>query len=87
MDSPIEDVKRIRVCGPFSVESLSPHRVLSLADADSSGTVSENEAHEQQDFVAMILDNLVRTGIQNTKQGERLKFNQLEPFAGVGLMP
>lgn len=82
LDSPIEDAKRIRVCGPFSVESLSPHRVLSLADSDSSGTVSENEAHEQQDFVAMILDNLVRTGIQNTKQGERLKFNQLEPFAG-----
>jgi adenine-specific DNA-methyltransferase len=82
LDSPIEDAKRIRVCGPFSVESLSPHRVLSLADSDSSGTVSENEAHEQQDFVAMILENLIRTGIQNTKQGERLKFNQLEPFAG-----
>jgi len=82
LDSPIEDAKRIRVCGPFSVESLSPHRVLSLADSDGNGTVSENEAHEQQDFVAMIIDNLVRTGIQNTKQGERLKFNQLEPFAG-----
>ena len=82
LDSPIEDPKRIRVCGPFSVESLSPHRVLSLADSDSSGSVSEVEAKEQQDFASMILDNLLRAGVQNTKQGERLKFNQLSPHAG-----
>lgn len=82
LDSPIEDPKRIRVCGPFSVESLSPHRVLSLADSDSSGSVSEVEAKEQQDFTSMILDNLLRAGVQNTKQGERLKFSQLSPHAG-----
>src|SRR3989304_3438405 len=28
-DQPYEDNKRIRVTGPFTVESLSPHRVLS----------------------------------------------------------
>jgi adenine-specific DNA-methyltransferase len=33
-DQPIPDNKRIRVCGPFSVESLSPHRVLSTADGN-----------------------------------------------------
>ena len=27
-DQPYEDNKRIRVTGPFTVESLSPHRVL-----------------------------------------------------------
>ncbi len=81
-DNPYEDSKRVRVCGPFSVESLSPHRVLSLADSNSNGTVSQQEAHEQQDFVTMILDNLLKAGIQNTKKDERLKFNQLEPFAG-----
>ena len=81
-DSPYEDSKRVRVCGPFSVESLSPHRVLSLADSNTNGSVSQKEAHEQQDFVSMILDNLLKAGIQNTKKDERLKFNQLEPFAG-----
>jgi adenine-specific DNA-methyltransferase len=81
-DSPYEDTKRVRVCGPFSVESLSPHRVLSLADSDSNGTVSQREAVEQQDFVSMILANLLKAGIQNTKKDERLKFTQLEPFAG-----
>jgi adenine-specific DNA-methyltransferase len=81
-DSPYEGTKRVRVCGPFSVESLSPHRVLSLADANTNGTVSEVEAREQQDFASMILDNLVKAGIQNTKKDERLKFTQLEPHAG-----
>ncbi len=81
-DNPFEDSKKIRVCGPFSVESLSPHRVLSLADSNTNGTVSQKEASEQQDFVSMILDNLLKAGIQNTKKEERLKFNQLEPFAG-----
>lgn len=81
-DQPFEDAKRLRVCGPFSVESLSPHRVLDLADTNSSGSVSETEAREQQDFVTMILENLQKAGIQNTKKDERLKFNQLEAFAG-----
>ena len=81
-DSPFEDVKKVRVCGPFSVESLSPHRVLALSDTDSSGTTTEKEAREQQDFASMILDNLLKAGIQNTKKDERLKFTNLEPFAG-----
>jgi adenine-specific DNA-methyltransferase len=81
-DSPIEDVKRVRVCGPFSVESLSPHRVLSLADGDTNGTVTEKEAKEQQDFSTMILDNLKRAGVQNTIKNERLNFTQLDASAG-----
>lgn len=92
VDQPYEVSSRVRVCGPFSVESLSPHRVLSNADTNKNGTVSEKEAREQQDFVAMILDNLKRSGIQNTHKNERLKFTQLEPFAGkwisaVGMYP
>ena len=82
VDNPFEDAKKIRVSGPFSVESLSPHRVLSLADSDSSGTVSEREAQEQMDFVSMILDNLKKSGVQNTIKNERLTFTRIEPFAG-----
>lgn len=81
-DSPYEDTKKIRVCGPFSVESLSPHRVLAMADTDANGTVSEREAREQQDFVSMILENLLKAGIQNTVKNERIKFNSIEPYAG-----
>ncbi|HZL28925.1 MAG TPA: site-specific DNA-methyltransferase [Acidobacteriaceae bacterium] len=81
-DQPYEDNKKIRVSGPFSVESLSPHRVLSLADEDMNGTVSEREARKQQDFAGMILDNLRRSGVQNTIKQERLTFDTLDPFAG-----
>jgi len=84
-DQPYEDNKRVRVCGPFSVESLSPHRVLSTADEDQDGTVTEQEARKQQDFAAMILENLRKAGVQNTRKGERLSFDRLEPYAGTWL--
>lgn len=82
-DQPYEDNKRVRVCGPFSVESLSPHRVLSTADENQDGAVSEQEAHKQQDFATMILDNLKKAGVQNTRKAERLTFNRLDPYAGA----
>jgi adenine-specific DNA-methyltransferase len=81
-DQPYEDNKRVRVTGPFSVESLSPHRVLSTADDDQNGTFSEQEAQKQQDFATMILDNLKKAGVQNTRKGERLVFDRLDPYAG-----
>jgi adenine-specific DNA-methyltransferase len=84
-DQPYEDNKRIRVTGPFTVESLSPHRVLSPADQNLDGTVTEQEARKQQDFVSMILDNLRKAGVQNTIKNERLKFDRLESFAGLWL--
>lgn len=82
VDAPYEAPGRIRVCGPFSVESLSPHRVLSLADENLNGSTSETEAREQQDFVSMILENLKRSGVQNTVKNERLNFTSLNPYAG-----
>jgi adenine-specific DNA-methyltransferase len=82
-DQPYEDNKRIRVAGPFTVESLSPHRVLSIADENLDGTVTNKEARHQQDFTTMILDNLRKSGVQNTFKNERLKFDRLESFAGV----
>lgn len=84
-DQPYEDNKRVRVCGPFSVESLSPHRVLSAADENQDGSVSEQEARKQQDFAAMILDNLKKAGVQNTRKSERLSFARLDPYAGAWL--
>ena len=84
-DQPYPDNKRVRVCGPFSVESLSPHRVLSTADENMDGTVTEQEARKQQDFATMILDNLKKAGVQNTRKGERLNFERLDPYAGTWL--
>jgi len=84
-DQPYEDNKRVRVSGPFSVESLSPHRVLSTADENQDSTVTEQEARKQQDFTTMILDNLKKAGVQNTRKEERLTFDRLEPYARIWL--
>ena len=86
-DQPYEDNKKIRVTGPFTVESLSPHRVLST---DEERPRSEAEGKRDADaqgggFVPMILDNLRKAGVQNTVRDERLKFDRLDPFAGEWL--
>jgi len=80
-DQPYDDPKRVRVTGPFTVESLSPHRILP-ADENMDGTVSEKEAHDRQDFTTIILDNLRASGVDNRVKNERIKFTSLDPFAG-----
>ncbi|TET45209.1 site-specific DNA-methyltransferase [candidate division TA06 bacterium] len=80
-DQPFQAPKRIRVTGPFTVESLSPHRFLS-ADDDLDGTVTEREARDHHDFTTMILENLKTVGVQNMVRNQRLKFDRLEPYAG-----
>ena len=93
-DQPYEDNKRVRVSGPFTVESLSPHRVLSPDDPSAGSgqgsTISEREARKGQDFApggftGMILDNLKKAGVQNTRKSERLTFDRLDPYPGVWL--
>lgn len=77
-DKPYEDNKRIRVCGPFTVESLSPHRVLAM---DTERPESE-KVEDGGKFENTIIENLRTAGVQNTKKGERLNFTHLEMHAG-----
>ncbi|MEW6659298.1 MAG: site-specific DNA-methyltransferase [Thermodesulfobacteriota bacterium] len=84
-DQPYEDGKRLRVTGPFTVESLSPHRVLAPeVEIPDSQAQAQREADLGQ-FETMILDNLKKAGVQNTIKNERLKFDRLEPYAGEWL--
>jgi adenine-specific DNA-methyltransferase len=73
------------VSGPFTVESLSPHRVLSTDEerpqSEASGVKEDNAGQ----FVNVILDNLRKAGVQNTVKNERLKFDRLDAFAGVNV--
>ncbi|MBE3119949.1 MAG: site-specific DNA-methyltransferase, partial [Candidatus Atribacteria bacterium] len=84
-DQPYEDGKRIRVCGPFTIESLSPHRVLVPEDGKGRSRTADIESSGTQQFETMILGNLKKAGIQNTIRKERLMFERLEPFAAVGI--
>src|SRR5262249_41059842 len=72
-DNPFVDTKKVRVAGPFTVESLSPHRSLSFGESPES--LSETEAAKDADapnFEQSILDNLVKAGIQNGRRQERI---------------
>jgi adenine-specific DNA-methyltransferase len=85
-DRPYEDKSAVRVSGPFTVESLSPHRSLAFADSSGGGeTISELLAASQPEsatFEQSILDNLRRAGIQNGRRSERIEFETVEPYAG-----
>jgi adenine-specific DNA-methyltransferase len=82
-DKPYEDNKKIRVTGPFTVESLSPHRVLSAEleqpRSEADGKLASAPGH----FEAMIVENLRKAGVQNTKKNERLVFETLSLHAGT----
>ncbi|OHD74258.1 MAG: hypothetical protein A2177_15065 [Spirochaetes bacterium RBG_13_68_11] len=79
-DQPYEDAKRIRVTGPFTVETLSPHRAIALPEAAPRSPQTGN-----RDFVSIVLENLRAAGVQNTMKKERIKFERLDPFPGSAI--
>ncbi|WP_369072955.1 site-specific DNA-methyltransferase [Burkholderia gladioli] len=84
-DRPYEDRKRVRVAGPFTVESLSPHRVLGVDDADELiDGAAEDRADYGQDFTSMILANLKTAGVQQKSKNDKIEFSALEPWPGEG---
>jgi adenine-specific DNA-methyltransferase len=79
-DKPCEDKKKVRVSGPFTVESLSPHRVLGVDENDELiDGVSESEAGfgDERDFVRMILENLKTSGVQQAHKEDKMAHRQL----------
>ena len=81
-DQPYEESTKVRVTGPFTVESLSPHRMLASDDSHPASVLEAVEDPNQPDFTATIIDHLAKAGVQNTKRSERLVFVCLEPLAG-----
>jgi len=84
-DRPYEDNRTVRVAGPFTVESLSPHRVLSVGDDDEllqkSGTFS-GDKDDESDFVDMILENLKTSGVQQAHKEDKITFSSIAPWPG-----
>ena len=82
-DKPYEDKKKTRVAGPFTVESLSPHRVLGV-DADDSliDPLAEKAGQDSRAFVDMILDNLKTSGVQQAHKEDKITFTSLAPWPG-----
>lgn len=84
-DKPYVDKNIVRVTGPFTVESLSPHRSVAFAGgpAEPATEKAAAEAPDAETFEAMILENLQKAGIQNGVRDERLRFATFESYAGV----
>ncbi len=89
-DKPYEDKKRVRVSGPFTVESLSPYRSVAFTPGDDPSarrhTISEASGPGDPDgtnFEQSILDNLREAGIQNGRRKERIEFAAITDFAGT----
>jgi len=86
-DKPYGDNKKVRVAGPFTVESLSPHRMLGVDENDELiDTLKEDRAEytAKQSFPLMILENLKTAGVQQAHKEDRITFTALTPWAGEG---
>ena len=85
-DKPYEDKRKVRVAGPFTVESLSPHRVLAVDENDELlDRVAEAKADygPQQDFAGMILEQLTTAGVQQAHKEDRIAFAAVTPWPGA----
>ena len=76
-DKPYIDKKKVRVAGPFTVESLSPHRTLTLDENDElvdplkpkKGLVPTG-----QDFASKMLEILKTSGVQQAHKEDKISF-------------
>jgi adenine-specific DNA-methyltransferase len=84
-DRPFPDLRRVRVAGPFTVESLSPHRVLGVDENDELIDALKEDGSEyaaKQSFPQMVLENLKTAGVQQAHKEDRIAFAALIPWAG-----
>jgi adenine-specific DNA-methyltransferase len=87
-DRPYTDNGRVRVAGPFTVESLSPHR---MAAADEQELVEELDAEEgkrrrtgvpQLDFSQIVIDYLKTAGIHQSDKSGKIDFEGVAAWPG-----
>lgn len=91
-DRPYEDNSRVRVAGPFTVESLSPHRVVPSDEAEllqNSDSVKEKGKSKKKtvgeplnDFTQMVLENLKHAGVQQAAKEDKITFTAMEGWPG-----
>ncbi|WP_316174109.1 MULTISPECIES: site-specific DNA-methyltransferase [unclassified Bradyrhizobium] len=84
-DKPYTDNKRVRVAGPFTVESLSPHRILGVDENDDLIDGLEDHGAQygaKKSFPEMVLENLKIAGVQQAHKEDRITFISLSPWPG-----
>ncbi len=85
-DKPFEDKSRIRVAGPFTVESLTPHRVLPAEEGGKPLPAQATERPpphgETAQFARMIQEHLKTAGVQQAHKEDRIEFTSIEHWPG-----
>jgi len=94
-DKPHEDKNTVRVAGPFTVESLTPHRTAEAAPAPpappSADEVRDQTLEYQTDealdaldynFAEIILEQLRTAGVQQADKRHKIDFTSLEGWPG-----
>ncbi|MGO7097489.1 site-specific DNA-methyltransferase [Rhizobium johnstonii] len=91
-DRPYEDKTKVRVAGPFTVESLSPHRVVAAredtlgAELGAAGAITSRASTPanmpEADFGEMVLAHLRSAGVHQQEKRDTIHFNSIEPWPG-----
>jgi len=82
-DKPYEDKKKVRVAGPFTVESISPHRALGLDENDELiDPARQASGEDYKSFAEMVLENLKTAGVQQAHKEDKIDFTTLIPWPG-----
>jgi len=84
-DKPYEDKSKVRVAGPFTVESLSPHRMLGVDENDEliDSIADKSLGYEpKRDFATIILENLRMAGVQQAHKADKISFTSLVLWPG-----
>ena len=84
-DKPYEDRGKVRVAGPFTVESVTPHRMLSVDENGEFFDGFEDEGEEfgsVDDFAQRMLEHLKTAGIQQAHKEDKIDFDSVVGFPG-----
>jgi adenine-specific DNA-methyltransferase len=93
-DKPYVDSGKVRVAGPFTVESLSPHRVIPSDEYEAGEEVEAAEGARRRrsrlpyeregetDFSQIVLEHLRTAGVQQAHKEDRITFTSLSPWPG-----
>lgn len=87
-DKPYSDNNRVRVAGPFTVESLSPHRMLPVDEHDElmvshfDRIEDRPSGTEELDFAQMVLEHLKTAGVQQAHKEDRIAFSSIVGWPG-----
>jgi adenine-specific DNA-methyltransferase len=83
-DKPYEDKKKVRVAGPFTVESLTPHRTLTVNEDGDAVDLTESRLGftAKKNFTELILENLKAAGVQQAHREDKIMLSSLSPWPG-----